>query len=238
MVGRAGESPVPPVNMIGDFGGGGMLLALGILAALVERAGSGLGQVVDAAMVDGSALLTSFVYGLRAAGGWQDTRGSNLLDGGAPFYDTYATADGGYVAVGALEPQFYAALLHGLGLVDAGLPDQHDRVGWPVLRQRFAETFTQRTRADWEQVFAGTDACVSPVLSLAEAPADPHAAARNAFVTVGGVTQPAPAPRFGRTPADSPAAGPRPGADTDGVLAGLGLSAGDIADLRGRGVVG
>ena len=238
MVGRAGESPVPPVNMIGDFGGGGMLLALGILAALVERADSGLGQVVDAAMVDGSALLTSFVYGLRAAGGWQDARGSNLLDGGAPFYDTYATADGGYVAVGALEPQFYAALLHGLGLVDAGLPDQHDRAGWPVLRQRFAETFAQRTRADWEQIFAGTDACVSPVLSLAEAPADPHAVARNAFVTVGEVTQPAPAPRFGRTPADNPAAAPRPGADTDGVLAGLGLSAGDVADLRGRGVVG
>jgi alpha-methylacyl-CoA racemase len=238
MVGRASEAPVPPVNLIGDFGGGGMLLALGILAALVERAGSGIGQVVDAAMVDGSALLTSFVYGLRAAGGWQDARGSNLLDGGAPFYDTYATADGEYVAVGALEPQFYAALLHGLGLVDAGLPDQHDRAGWPVLRQRFAATFAERTRAEWEQVFAGTDACVSPVLSLAEAPVHPHAMTRNAFLPVGGVTQPAPAPRFGRTPAGTPASPPRPGADTDGVLGDLGLSAADIADLRGRGVVG
>ena len=238
MVGRAGERPVPPVNLIGDFGGGGMLLALGILAALVERERSGTGQVVDAAMVDGSALLTSFVYGLRAAGGWQDARGSNLLDGGAPFYDTSATADGEYVAVGALEPQFYAALLQGLGLAGASLPEQHHRAGWPVLRQRFAETFSQRTRAEWEQVFAGTDACVSPVLSLAEAPAHPHAVARSAFVAVGGVTQPAPAPRFGRTPADSPSPPPRPGADTDAVLADLGLPAGDVTHLRSRGVIG
>jgi alpha-methylacyl-CoA racemase len=237
-VGRPGQPPVPPVNLLGDFGGGGMLLAVGILAALVERASSGLGQVVDAAMVDGSALLTSFIYGMRASGSWQDQRGSNLLDGGAPFYDTYVTADGGYVAVGALEPQFYAALLHGLGLTDAGLPDQHDRTGWPVLRKRFAEVFARRTSADWEQVFAGTDACVSPVLNLAEAPAHPHAVARNAFVTVGGVTQPAPAPRFGRTEAAEPAAPPRPGADTDAILAGLGLSAAEVADLRARGVVG
>ena len=183
-------------------------------------------------------LLTSFLYGMRASGTWQDNRGSNLLDGGAPFYDTYATSDGEYVAVGALEPQFYAALLRGLGLADAGLPDQHDRDGWPELRQRFAETFAQRSRADWEQVFAGTDACVSPVLSLAEAPAHPHAIARNSFVSVGDVMQPAPAPRFGRTPAGSPAAPPRPGADTDSVLAGLGLAAADVADLRSRGVVG
>ncbi len=237
-VGRAGESPVPPVNLLGDFGGGGMLLALGILAALVERASSGRGQVVDAAMVDGSALLTSFIYGLRAAGSWQDKRGINLLDGGAPFYDTYATADGEYVAVGALEPQFYAALLAGLGLTDAGLPGQHDRAGWPVLRQRFAATFAGRTRAEWEQVFAGTDACVSPVLSLAEAPTHPHALAREGFVEVNGVTQPAPAPRFGRTAAGLPLAPPRLGADTDDVLTGLGLSAAEIAGLRARGVVG
>jgi alpha-methylacyl-CoA racemase len=237
-VGRAGQAPVPPVNLLGDFGGGGMLLALGVLAALVERAGSGRGQVVDAAMVDGSALLTSFLYGLRAAGSWQDQRGTNLLDGGAPFYDTYATADGQYVAVGALEPQFYAALLRGLDLTDAGLPDQQDRSGWPVLRQRFAETFAQRTRADWEQVFAGTDACVSPVLSLAEAPAHPHAVARNAFAEVGGIAQPAPAPRFGRTATGVPAPAPASGANTDTVLADLGLSAAEVADLRSRGVVG
>jgi alpha-methylacyl-CoA racemase len=237
-VGRAGQSPVPPVNLLGDFGGGGMLLVVGILAALVEGASSGLGQVVDAAMVDGSALLTSFIYGMRATGAWNDQRGSNLLDGGAPFYDTYGTADGGYLSVGALEPQFYAALLHGLGLTEAGLPDQHDRSGWPMLRQRFAEVFASRSRADWEQVFAGTDACVSPVLSLAEAPAHPHARARNAFVEVGGITQPAPAPRFERTAAAQPAAPPRPGADTDAVLAGLGLMPADVADLRARGVVG
>jgi alpha-methylacyl-CoA racemase len=237
-IGRAGESPVPPINFLGDFGGGGMLMALGILAALVERASSGLGQVVDAAMVDGSALLTSFLYGMRASGAWQDKRGSNLLDGGAPFYDTYVTADAEYMAVGALEPQFYAALLHGLGLADAGLPDQHDRNGWPVLRQRFAETFASRTRAEWERTFAGTDACVAPVLSLAEAPAHPHALERGAFVNVNGLTQPAPAPRFGRTSAAMPTAPPRPGAHTDAVLAELGLSAADVADLRAKGVVG
>jgi alpha-methylacyl-CoA racemase len=237
-IGRAGESPVPPLNLVGDFGGGGMLLALGILAALVERASSGRGQVVDAAMVDGSALLTSFVYGLLASGAWRDERGGNLLDGGAPFYDTYVCGDGGYVAVGALEPQFYAALLAGLGLTDAGLPAQHDRSGWPVLRERFAATFASKSRDEWAQVFAGTDACVSPVLSLAEAPRHPHATARNAFVEVGGVVQPAPAPRFGRSPAGHPAAPPRPGADTDTVLAGLGLADDEIAGLRARGVIG
>jgi alpha-methylacyl-CoA racemase len=237
-IGRAGESPVPPLNLVGDFGGGGMLLAMGILAALVERASSGLGQVIDAAMVDGSALLTSFVYGLRATGGWHDQRGSNLLDGGAPFYDTYATADGGYVAVGALEPQFYAALLHGLGLAEAGLPGQHDRAGWPLLRERFAAAFAARSRDEWEQIFASTDACVFPVLSMAEAPDHPHATARQAFVEVGGIVQPAPAPRFGRSAAPIPAPPPRPGADTDSVLARLGLPDTEIADLRARGVVG
>ena len=237
-IGRAGEAPVPPLNLVGDFGGGGMLMALGILAALVERSGSGLGQVVDAAMVDGSALLTSFVYGLRASGGWQDKRGSNLLDSGAPFYDTYATADGEYMAVGALEPQFYAALLAGLGLTDAGLPGQHDRNGWPTLRRAFSAAFASRSRTEWEQVFAGTDACVAPVLSMAEAPMHPHAVARNAFVAVNGLTQPAPAPRFGRTAAATPTAPSRPGADTDAVLAGLGLSSDEIGDLRAQGVVG
>jgi alpha-methylacyl-CoA racemase len=237
-IGRAGERPVPPLNLVGDFGGGGMLMALGILAALVERAGSGTGQVVDAAMVDGSALLTSFVYGLLDSGAWQDERGSNLLDGGAPFYDTYVTADGGSVAVGALEPQFYAALLDGLGLADADLPGQHDRARWPELRERFAAAFASRSRDEWAEAFAGTDACVSPVLSLAEAPVHPHAIARNAFVDIGGVRQPAPAPRFGRTAAAAPAPPPRPGADTDSVLAGLGLSDADVAGLRARGVIG
>jgi len=238
LVGRAGERPVPPVNLLGDFGGGGMLLALGVLAALLERERSGLGQVVDAAMVDGSALLTSFVYGLRAAGSWQDARGVNLLDGGAPFYDTYQTADGGYVAVGALEPQFYAALLSGLGLSGADLPQQHDHAGWPVLRARFAEVFATRTRDDWAAVFAGSDGCVAPVLSPAEAPGHPHNASRGTFADVGGLVQPAPAPRFGRSAAEPPAPPPRPGADTDAVLADLGHTPAEIAALRASGTVG
>src|SRR6266702_3079421 len=169
-IGRAGERPVPPLNLVGDFGGGGMLLAVGVLAALVERAASGQGQVVDAAMVDGSALLTTFLYGMRAAGMWRDERGTNLLDGGAPFYDTYETADGQHVAVGALEPQFYAELLTRLGLDGEDLPAQHDPAGWPVLRARFTEVFKQRTRAQWAAVFEGTDACVAPVLTPGEAP--------------------------------------------------------------------
>ena len=236
-IGRAGERPVPPLNLVGDFGGGGMLLAVGVLAALVERERSGLGQVVDAAMVDGSALLTSFIYGMRATGTWQDQRGSNMLDGGAPWYDTYETADGGYVAVGAIEPQFYAALLDGLGLAGADLPGQLDPSGWPELRRRFTEVFASRGRDEWAEVFAGTDACVSPVLSMAETAGHPHAVARNAFIDVGGVTQPAPAPRFGRSPAGQPTPPPRPGADTDAVLNGLGLTAAQVADLRADGVV-
>jgi alpha-methylacyl-CoA racemase len=237
-IGRAGERPVPPLNLVGDFGGGGMLLALGILAALVERSVSGQGQVVDAAMVDGSALLTSFLYGMRAIGAWRDERGANLLDGGAPFYDTYETADGGYVAVGALEPQFYAALLDGLGLAGAGLPAQHDRAGWPELRRRFTEAFASRTRDEWAAAFAAGDACVAPVLSMAEAPEHPHARARSAFTEVGGITQPAPAPRFSRSAAGQPTAPPRPGADTDDVLAGLGLAPERIAELRAGGAIG
>ena len=238
LIGRAGERPVPPVNLLGDFGGGGMLLALGILAALVERSRSGRGQVVDAAMVDGSALLTTFLHGLRAAGAWRDERGTNLLDGGAPFYDTYRTADGGYVAVGALEPQFYAALLAGLGLADASLPAQHDRSGWPILRERFAVVFASRSRDEWSATFAGTDACVAPVLALVEAAAHPHAVARSGFIDLAGVRQPAPAPRFSRSPARPPAPPPRPGADTDAVLAALGLADAEIAGLRASGTVG
>ncbi|HEY7271735.1 MAG TPA: CaiB/BaiF CoA-transferase family protein [Actinoplanes sp.] len=204
-LGRAGDRPHAPINLLGDFGGGGMLLAVGVLAALLERERSGAGQVVDAAMVDGSALLTAFLHGMLAAGAWTEPRGQNLLDGGAPFYDTYRTADGGFLAVGALEPRFYAALLTGLGLDRAvDLPDQYDRAGWPVLRRRFAERFAQRTRAEWTAVFAGVDACVAPVLGPAEAHRHPHNAARDTFVEVGGIRQPAPAPRFSRTPAATP----------------------------------
>ena len=236
-IGRAGERPVPPLNLVGDFGGGGMLLAVGVLAALYERSRSGRGQVVDAAMVDGAALLTSFIHGLRGQGLWTDTRGTNLLDTGAPFYDTYETADGLHMSVGALEPQFYAALLRGLGLEDEDLPDQRDRDRWPELRARFTEVFKSRTRAEWTEVFDGTDACVAPVLNLGEAPAHPHTTARDGFVEVGGLPQPAPAPRFSRTAADPPTPPVRAGEHTDRTLTGLGLSAEEIADLRANGTV-
>jgi alpha-methylacyl-CoA racemase len=236
-IGRAGERPVPPLNLVGDFGGGGMLLAVGVLAALLERERSGRGQVIDAAMVDGSALLASFLYGLRAAGAWQDERGANVLDGGAPFYDTYATADGRYMAVGALEPKFYAELLVRLGLDTAGLPDQYDRSGWPALRRRLTDVFGGRTQAHWVEVFDGSDACVAPVVSPQEAPAHPHNAARGMFIDLGGVIQPGPAPRFGRTPCDPPSAPVRPGAHNSEVLAELGLTEAEITALRDRGVV-
>ncbi|MCO8269516.1 CoA transferase [Actinoplanes sp. TRM 88003] len=203
-LGRAGQRPHAPINLLGDFAGGGMLLAVGVLAALVERSRSGLGQVVDAAMVDGSALLTTFLHGMIGGGSWPGGRGANLLDGGAPFYDTYETADGAFVAVGAIEPPFYQALLAGLGLDDEVLPDQYDRSGWPELRARFTSRFASRSRDEWTRVFAEADACVAPVLTPAEAPAHPHNRARRTFVDVDGVTQPAPAPRLSRTPASEP----------------------------------
>jgi alpha-methylacyl-CoA racemase len=204
-LGRAGERPHAPINLLADFAGGGMLLAVGVLAALLERERSGRGQVVDAAMVDGSALLTTFLHGMIGNGMWRGGRGENLLDGGAPFYDTYQAADGGYLAVGALEPQFYAALLTGLGLDgDPDLPSQFERRRWPELRQIFTERFASSTRDAWAEIFAGLEACVSPVLTPAEAPRHPHNRARSTFVEVGGTVQPAPAPRFGRTPASVP----------------------------------
>ncbi|WP_430786062.1 CaiB/BaiF CoA transferase family protein [Actinoplanes sp. G11-F43] len=205
-IGRPGERPHAPINLLGDFAGGGMLLAVGVLAALLERERSGRGQVVDAAMVDGSSLLMTFLHGFLAAGRWPGGRGANLLDGGAPFYDTYQASDGGFLAVGSLEPQFYAALVKGLGLDDdPDLPGQFDFAAWPELRRRFAERFRSRTRDEWASTFEGLDACVSPVLSPAEAPGHPHNRARGAFVEVDGVTQPAPAPRLTRTPAAVPA---------------------------------
>lgn len=231
-IGTAGGKPVLPLNLVGDFGGGSMFLVVGVLAALWERERSGLGQVIDAAMVDGVSVLAQMVWSLRACGLWSDQRGSNLLDSGAPFYDTYACADGRYIAVGALEPQFYTALLRGLGLNAAELPAQFDQAGWPVLRQRFTEVFATRTRDEWVAVFEGTDACVTPVLSFAEVPAHPHIAARGTITTLGAVPQAAPAPRFSRTVPGPPSPPPQPGADTTAVLADWGVAPADPPGQR------
>ena len=199
--GRPEERPAPPLNLLGDFGGGGVFLALGALAALLHARATGEGQVVDAAIVDGTAVLTTMIHGMLDAGVWIDRRGANLLDTGAPFYDVYRCADDRFVAVGALEEPFYAALLEGLGLAgDATLPPREDPVRWPELRARFAEVFAGRTRADWWAVFEGTDACVAPVWSLGEATADRHNREREVFVAVDGRTQPNVAPRFSATP--------------------------------------
>lgn len=196
--------PAAPLNLAGDFGGGSMLLLTGVLAALWERERSGRGQVIDAAMLDGSALLMQSIWAWRGIGNWSDERGQNLLDGGAPFYRSYRCADGGYVAVGAIEPQFYTELLKGLGLLGVELPDQNDRTGWPTLTDRFAREFASRTRDEWAAVFAELEACVTPVLSFAEAARHPHARARGMFLDLHGVTQPAPAPRFSRSGAATP----------------------------------
>lgn len=237
-IGREGERPVPPLNLVGDFGGGGLLLAFGMVCGLLEARESGLGQVVDAAMTDGSSILSTFVYGLAAAGLWDlDSKGTNLLDSGAPWYDTYTTADGLYMAVGAIEPQFYAALLKGLGFAETDLPAQHDRTRWPDLRRAFSERFAEKTREGWVAVFEGTDACVAPVLRLGEAAEHPHNVARSTFVDIDGITQPAPAPRFSRTPSATPAPPAGPGTHTDLVLADMGLSGSAIKALRESGAI-
>ncbi|SFM55760.1 alpha-methylacyl-CoA racemase [Pseudonocardia ammonioxydans] len=217
-IGRSGERPVPPLNLVGDFGGGSMLLVIGVLSALWEAKASGEGQVVDAAMVDGVSMLNQMFWGFLARGAWVDERNSNLLDGHAPFYDTYTCADGGHMAVGALEPQFYAQLIAGLGLTEAELGPQYDRDGWPAMRARFTEVFAAKSRDEWAEVFAGTDACTTPVLSFAEAGEDAHLAARNTIVTSDGVRQAAPAPRFSRTGTETATRGTGP-EDVDGVLA-------------------
>lgn len=204
-IGRSGEAPIPPLNVVGDFGGGAMLLAFGILAALHEVKSSGQGQVIDAAMTDGAALLSSMMYGFRSAGQWSVQRGENLLDGGAHFYATYACADGKYVAVGAIEPQFYAILRERCGIAhDPAFDAQMDAARWPLLKLRMADVFRTRTRDEWSRLFADCDACVAPVLDWDEAPAHAHNRARGTFLEVDGVTQPAPAPRFSRTVPDAP----------------------------------
>jgi alpha-methylacyl-CoA racemase len=236
-IGRAGERPIPPLNLLGDFGGGGLLLAMGVLAALYERGSSGRGQVVDASMVDGAALLTTQLHGLRAAGMWPGKRGENMLDGGAPFYDTYETADGKYIAVGALEMRFWADLVKVLGLNPEKLPVHLDQSEWPRLREILTESIGKYTQAELVARAEGTDACLTPVLSPWEAAEHPHNKARGTFVEIGGLVQPAPAPRFDRTPADTPESPHETGSDTEEVLGEYGLDATEIGRLRAAGVV-
>ena len=236
-IGRAGDRPVPPLNLVGDFGGGGMLLAFGLVAAMLSARTTGKGQVVDAAMVDGAASLMTMMFAFRQLGWWKEERGVNILDTGAHFYEVYETSDGGFMAVGAIEPQFYAELLDRLGLADAGLPDQNDRARWPEMKERFAARFATRTRAEWEEVFAGSDACVAPVLSPAEAPDHPHNRARSTFTEVAGVVQPAPAPRFLSTPGEIRRPPPNPGQHGDDALADWGFAAGEVEQLRREGAI-
>jgi len=234
--GGADGKPVPPLNLVGDYGGGALFLALGLLSALWERSRSGLGQVVDAAMVDGASSLMSIFHGLAAAGQWDvSQRAANLLDGGAPFYDTYRTADGLWVSLGALEPKFFAEFVQRSGLDASWVKRQYDRRCWAELRAAISALFASQPRAHWCALLEGSDVCFAPVLTLAEAPGHAHAVARGGFVTVDGVVQAAPAPRFSRSQPDTPRPPVAPGADTDALLAEAGFSADEIAALRASG---
>ncbi|MFT3721141.1 CaiB/BaiF CoA transferase family protein [Pseudorhodoferax sp.] len=236
-IGREGGPPQIPLNLVGDFGGGAMYLAFGILCALHEAKSSGRGQVVDAAMVDGAGSLMAMVYGLFAAGYWQDERGANRLDSGAPWYDVYETSDGRHVALGCTEASFYRNTLQVLGLREEDFAGQHERAGWPAMREAFARAFRSRTRDEWCTAFDGTDTCFSPVLSLAEAPRHPHQAARGNFVQCAGVVQPAPAPRFSRSQPAVQGPPPEVGQHTREVLVDWGFGLQDIAALEGAGAI-
>ncbi len=235
-IGPAGGKPVPPLNLVGDYGGGALYLAMGLLAALHERKASGRGQVVDAAMVDGAASLASIFYGLTAAGSWTDQRGANLLDGGAPFYDTYETADGRYVSIGALEPKFFAEMAQRIGLDERFVKRQYDRKLWPEMRAAMAAILRGKTRDEWCTLLEGSDACFAPVLTIEEAPRHAHALSRGAFVEVAGGVQPGPAPRFERSGSRPPQPAPAIGTHTDEVLAEAGFSADEIAALHAGGI--
>jgi alpha-methylacyl-CoA racemase len=226
-IGRAGGPPQVPMNLLGDFAGGSMYLIVGVLSALLESKTSGRGQVVDAAIVDGTAHLSTFIHGFLAGGMWEDRRGVNMLDTGAPWYDVYETSDGRHIAVGAIEPQFYAEFLRLIGLDGEDLPHQHDRAGWPVLRERFAAVFKTRTRDEWTDVFVPSDACVAPVLSMTEAAEHPYNTARDVFPDLAGHRQPAPAPRFSRTPGATDGVPALPGGHTRAILADLGFDDAD-----------
>lgn len=236
-IGRKGQAPVPPLNLVGDFGGGGMLLAFGIVCALLEAQRSGKGQVVDAAMVDGAAALMAMFYGLCAVGLFDDERGTHLLDTGAHFYEVYETKDGKYVSIGSIEPQFYALLKEKLNLSNEDFGVQMDPALWPLQKQKLAAIIRTRTRAEWDQLLEGTDVCYAPVLGLAEAPEHPHMKARKTFTDVGGMLQPAPAPRFSRTPPGSPQPVTQVGTHTRDVLLGAGFTESEIAMLEAKGAI-
>ncbi|MFP6743991.1 MAG: CaiB/BaiF CoA-transferase family protein [Alphaproteobacteria bacterium] len=237
-MGAKGGKPVPPLNLIGDMGGGGMLLVNGILAALLETHQSGKGQVVDAAMVDGAAQLMWMFPGFQASGRWDETRrGSNMLDGGAHFYNTYECADGEYVAIGAIEPQFYALLIDKAGLDAEAFADQHNKALWPELSEKLAAVFKTRTQAAWCESMEGSDACFAPVLTFMDAPQHPANVARETYIEVDGLTQPAPAPRFSRTPSNVRHGAHPLGADTDATLAAMGFKDAEITDLREAGAI-
>jgi len=236
-IGRVGENPLPPLNIIGDLGGGGMLLAFGVVCGMLEAKKSGKGQVVDTAMVDGSAILMGFFFGARAAGFWTDDRGTNLLDGGAHFYDTYETADGKWISVGSIEPQFYDLLLKLGGIDDPDFEIQMDRSKWPELKEKIAAIFKAKTRDEWCEIMENTDVCFAPVLTFDEAMKHPHNVARKTFVDVGGVMQPAPAPRFSRTQPVIPNPAPEPGEHTESALKDWGFGEDEIEALRTAGAI-
>jgi alpha-methylacyl-CoA racemase len=236
--GRAGEQPTPPINLVGDFGGGGMLLAFGMVCALLEAQKSGKGQVIDAAMVDGAALLMAMMWGFKAMGMWKDERGVNLLDTGAHFYDTYETSDGKWIALGAIEPQFYAEFRQRAGLAeDRDFDAQMDSRQWPVLKEKLRHHFKTRTRDDWMAALEGTDSCLAGVMSFADAPNHPHNKARNTFIEVAGITQPAPAPRYSRTVNAHPTEPAAPGEHSAAILTDWGFAADRIANLASAQII-
>lgn len=237
--GRAGEKPTPPVNYLGDFGGGAMMLAFSMMAALLNVARGGKGDVIDCAMTDGSAVLSALTWGIKNIGMWKDERGVNLIDTGAHFYDTYETKDGKFISIGAIEPQFYTILREKIGLAeDATFDAQNDQAKWPNLKEKLAAVFLTKTRDEWCSVLEHTDACFAPVLSMDEAATHPHNVARDTFTKVGEHTQPAPAPRYENAVLDLPAPAPVAGADTDAILELIGRDKGDVRSLRDKGVVG
>lgn len=237
-IGRKGEAPVPPLNLVGDFGGGGVYLALGVVAGILEAQKSGKGQVIDVAMTDGASSLMAAIYGLRAAGRWSDERGENILDTGSHYYDVYETSDKKYISIGSIEPKFYADLLRLSGLQHEELPRQQDRQAWPALKERVAKIFKTKTREEWCTIMEGSDVCFAPVLNMQEAPNHPHNRERGTFVEIDGVIQPAPAPRFARTPSAIQRPPAAPGEHTDEALRDWGLSATELAQLHSSGTIG